>query len=128
MARAIELDQDLVQGTTWDLVLRAFNPDPPDGDGQPRSAVGLFVKLQVRAEAYDGAPLLAEASTAAGTITTDADGWIRIRLSRAVTAAMPFNGKPRTWFYEVRVAEPGDAEPARVWVWGRVHARPRIAT
>jgi hypothetical protein len=126
MSRGVRLDRELHQGETWDLVMRLYNPDPPDGDGLPRSAVGLVVHLQIRAEARDDATLLASASTVDGRVTTDADGWIRIRLPSAVTAAMPLLGRPRTWWYDVRISEAGDTEPVRYWLHGAIEARPRV--
>lgn len=124
--RSVRLDQDLHQGATWDLVLRAYNADPPEGDGLPRSAVGLDVQFQIRAEPHEGATLLASASTTDGRVTVDADGYIRIRLPRAVTAALPLAGRPRTWWYDVRVSEAGDTEPTRYWIHGAINARPRV--
>lgn len=123
--RFARLDQDLYQGATWDLVLRVKNPAPPNGDGLYRSAVGLVVDLQIRSEPHDGGTLLASASTTDGRITTDADGYIRIRIPRTVTAAMPFQGRPRIWWYDVRISEVGGAEPTQVWIWGAINAEPR---
>lgn len=126
MSRSVRLDQDLYQGTTWDLVLRAYNPAAPDGDGLPRSAVGLVVECQIRKEQREDATLLATASTINGRVTTDVDGFIRIRLPNTVTAALPFLGRPRTWWYDVRISEAGGAEPVRVWIYGAINATPRV--
>jgi hypothetical protein len=123
--RFARFDQDLYQGATWDLVLRVKNPAPPHGDGLYRSAVGLVVDLQIRSEPHESGALLASASTTDGSITTDADGYIRIRIPKAVTVAMPFLGRVRTWWYDVRISEAGGAEPTRVWIHGAINAVPR---
>ena len=126
MSQSVRLDRDLRQGATFDMVLRAYNPAAPDGDGLPRSAVGLVVHFQIRTEERDDATLLAEASTVDGRVTTDADGWIRIRVPNTVTEDLPLNGRPRQWWYDVRISEAGDTEPVRYWIYGAINARPRV--
>ncbi len=128
LTQSARLDRGLYQGASWDLCLRVYNAAAPLGDGLPRSAVGLVVKCQIRAEEREDATLLASMSTSDGRITTDADGYVRIRLPASVTATMPFLGRPRTWFYDVRIAEAGDTEPVRYWLHGAVNAQPRVTS
>ena len=36
------------------------------------------------------------------------------------------NGRPRQWWYDVRISEAGDTEPVRYWIYGAINARPRV--